>query len=138
MEDSRLRRCLELAEQARKHGESPVGAVIERGQELIAEAAERVRTDQDVTAHAELLAIRYACRALGTTNLSDCTLYTTVEPCWMCAFAIRETQISRVVISKPIKDIGAVTSRCPILTDAEIPDWGAPPKIEWRTDESAA
>lgn len=108
-----------------------------RGQELIAEAAERVHTDQDVTAHAELLAIRHACQVLGTTNLSGCTLYTNVEPCWMCAFAIRETQISRVVIDKPIEGIGGVTSRYPILTDSEVPDWGTPPTIVWRADEAA-
>jgi len=128
-----MRRCLEVAEEARTGGDAPVGAVIVRNDELIAEAFEAVVSRQDGTAHAEMIAIRRACRALGTMDLSGSTLYTNVEPCWMCSFAIRETGIGQVVIGVPVEDIGGVTSRYPILSDSGVADWGPPPKITWQT-----
>src|SRR5690349_5731289 len=82
-----MQRCYELAQEARERGESAVGAVIVRQGELLAEAGEQIRTAFDVTGHAELIAIGRACQALGTLDLIGCTLYTNVEPCWMCSFA---------------------------------------------------
>lgn len=126
-----MRRCLELAEFARTCGDAPVGAVIVKDTVVISEAAERVTVYQDVTAHAELIAISEACQVLGTMDLTGCTLVTNVEPCWMCSFAIRETGISEVVIGDTVAGIGGVTSRYPILTDDKIDGWGQPPRVVW-------
>jgi tRNA(adenine34) deaminase len=127
-----MRRCLELAEEARARGESAVGAVIVREGEFVAEAAEQIKSGLDVAGHAELIAIRLACQALNTLDLSDCTLYTNVEPCWMCSFAIRETGIRQVVIGVPVAEIGGATSSYPILTDPNINGWRPPPLVFWR------
>lgn len=126
-----MRRCLELAHSARAAGESPVGAVIVYGGEIIAEAAEQVRSGLDISGHAELIALRRACQSLGTMDLRECVLCTNVEPCWMCAFAIRETGIRSVVIGLPVPNIGGATSRHPILCDSEIAGWGPPPSLVW-------
>jgi tRNA(adenine34) deaminase len=132
-----MRRCLVLAEAAGERGDARVGAVIVRENQSIAEASEQVVLLNDPTAHAELLAIREACRELKTRDLSECVLYTNVEPCWMCAYAIRDTGIARVVIGVPVEDIGGATSRYPLLTDPEIPGWNAPPRLTWGVLEEA-
>jgi len=131
-----MRRCHTLAQEAREWGDAPVGCVIVSGGLRIAEASERVVADSDVTAHAELLAIRRACRALGTMNLSECVLFTSVEPCWMCSFAIREVKVARVVISAPVEHVGGVTSAHPLLADPDVIGWVPPPKIVWLESES--
>jgi tRNA(adenine34) deaminase len=130
-----MRRCLALAWEARSTGESPVGAVIVRDGRILAEASEHVKMPFDVTGHAELIAIRDACRILGTMDLPHCTLYTNVEPCWMCSFAIRETGISQVVIGAPIAEIGGATSGFPILSSTGVSGWGPPPEIVWAALE---
>ena len=131
--DAWMRRCVELAEEAKEGGESAVGAVIVRDGKFIAEASEQITSELDVAGHAELIAIRQACQTLNTLDLSGCTLYTNVEPCWMCSFAIRETGISEVVIGSVVADIGGVTSAYPILTDPNIEGWRPPPKVVWET-----
>ncbi|MEL7235365.1 MAG: nucleoside deaminase, partial [Chloroflexota bacterium] len=100
-----------------------------RDDEIIAEAGELIpASSHDVTAHAEVLAVRAACEILQSSDLTGCTMVTTAEPCWMCAYAIRETGISRVVIGTPTPDVGAVSTRYRLLTD-EITVWGAPPEV---------
>ena len=83
-----MRRALQLAEEAAAAGEVPVGAVVMRGQEFVAEGRNRMREGFDATAHAEIVAIRAASEALGTARLDECTLWVTLEPCAMCAGAI--------------------------------------------------
>ena len=83
-----MRRALDLAACAAAIGEVPVGAVITRGDTVIAEAANAMRGSLDPTAHAEIVAIRLAATALGASRLDDCTLWVTLEPCAMCAGAI--------------------------------------------------
>ena len=83
-----MRRALDLAAQAAADGEVPVGAVVTRGDDVIAEAANAMRGVSDPTAHAEMRAIRAAAERLGTSRLDDCTLWVTLEPCAMCAAAI--------------------------------------------------
>ncbi|HEY7877110.1 MAG TPA: nucleoside deaminase, partial [Gemmatimonadaceae bacterium] len=93
------------------------------------EGVESVRALRDIAGHAELIAVREACRTLGTFDLSACTLYTTAEPCWMCSFAIRQTHTGSVIIGRPTPHIGGATSAHPTLSDAAVPGWGAPPQI---------
>ena len=89
--------ALEEARQAAREGEIPVGAVLVRKGQVVARAHNRREQDRDATAHAELLAIRRACEKLGRWRLTDCTLYVTLEPCPMCAGAIWNARIGRLV-----------------------------------------
>ena len=126
-----LHRVHELAEQARAAGESAVGTVVVQRGEIIAEGVEAMRARPDPAGHAELLAIKYACARLSTTDLSDCTLYTNVEPCFMCGYAIRATGIRRVVMQRDCGEIGSVKSKYPFLPDGDFERWGPPPEIVW-------
>ena len=83
-----MRRALELAAEAAGAGEVPVGAVVSRGDEIVAAARNAMRGSADPTAHAEMVAIRAAAGKLGTSRLDDCTMWVTLEPCAMCATAI--------------------------------------------------
>jgi tRNA(Arg) A34 adenosine deaminase TadA len=83
-----MRRALDLAAEAAAHGEVPVGAVVSRGDDIVAEARNAMRGSSDPTAHAEMVAIRAAAAKLGTSRLDECTLWVTLEPCAMCAAAI--------------------------------------------------
>ena len=92
-----MRRALDLAERAAREGEVPVGAVIVRGGVEIGAGANAPIRDADPTAHAEINAIRVASRVAGNYRLTGTTLYTTMEPCVMCAGAIVHARIDRVV-----------------------------------------
>ena len=83
-----MRRALDLAAAAAEAGEVPVGAVVTRGDEIVAEARNAMRGSNDPTAHAEMEAIRAAGARLGTSRLDECTLWVTLEPCAMCAAAV--------------------------------------------------
>jgi tRNA(adenine34) deaminase len=86
-----------LAREAASAGEVPVGAVVVRDGVIIGSGANRTLRDNDATAHAEVLAIREASRALGSWRLDGCTLYVTLEPCAMCAGALVLARVDRVV-----------------------------------------
>ena len=88
--------ALEEARAAASRGEVPVGAVIVRGGEVVARAGNRTRELADPTAHAEMLAIREACRVAGSERLGGHDLYVTLEPCPMCAAAISVARIGRL------------------------------------------
>lgn len=96
-----MRLALEAAERAAERGEVPVGAVVARGDEVLAVAANEREATKDPTAHAELLAIRRASETLGGWRLSGCTLYATLEPCPMCAGAAHAARLSRIVYAAP-------------------------------------
>ena len=83
-----MRRALELAAEAATEGEVPVGAVVTRGETIVAEARNAMRGSTDPTAHAEMVAIRATGEKLGTSRLDECTIWVTLEPCAMCAAAI--------------------------------------------------
>ncbi len=88
--------ALDEARAAAARGEVPVGAVVVRGGTVLARAGNRTRELADPTAHAEMLAIRAACAALGAERLEGCDLHVTLEPCPMCAGAISAARIARL------------------------------------------
>lgn len=100
--------ALDEARAAQARGEVPVGAVIVRAGEVIAQAGNRTLAEHDPTAHAELLAIRQAAAMLGSERLTDCDLYVTLEPCAMCAAAISFARIRRLYYGASDAKGGAV------------------------------
>lgn len=125
-----MRRAMDLAEQARAARNVPVGSVIVLEGEIIGEAAEQVPNGPRPFAHAEFLAVE-AALVVGHGSLRSATLYSTVEPCILCGFAIREARIGRVVIGRAAGEIGSVRSRFPVLTTDGVGRWGAPPIVVW-------
>lgn len=107
---SYMPQALDLARQAAEAGEVPVGAVIVRAGEVIGRGYNLTRTDKDPSAHAEITAIRQACRALDTDRLEDCDLWVTLEPCTMCAGAIAHARIKRLYYGAVDEKGGAVDS----------------------------
>ena len=102
--------ALSLAAEAAAEGEVPVGCVIVRGNEVIGTGRNRRETDRHALAHAEIEAIDKACRTLGGWRLTGCTLYVTLEPCPMCAGAIVNARIPRVVYGAKDAKAGAMGS----------------------------
>jgi tRNA(adenine34) deaminase len=125
-----MRRCFDLAVESAHRGGYPYGAIIARRGRTIVETTNRVSDDGDVTRHAEIVALAQAQRALGRTSLDDCTLYANIEPCALCAYAIRETRIAKVVFGLSSPVMGG-HSRWNILADpalsAAMPEVFAPP-----------
>jgi len=97
--------AIEEAKNARQRGDYAFGAIVVRGDEIIARATNRSKIDKDVTQHAEVVAIREASRKLGTRYLEQCVLYTTHEPCPMCAGAAVWANMQGVVSGAKIEDI---------------------------------
>lgn len=124
-----MRRCLELAANAARAGDTPVGALIVRGDDVIAEGIECVRATRDPTAHAEVDAIRKACQQLETLDLRGCSIYSTVEPCVLCGYAIRRTGIAHVIYGVAAGQAGAWTSSYAILTDRALDGWPDVPTV---------
>jgi tRNA(adenine34) deaminase len=100
--------ALSEARAADEAGEVPVGCVVVREGEIIARAGNRTVRDRDPTAHAEILAIRQAAKALGSERLTDCDLYVTLEPCAMCAAALSFARIRRLYYGAADPKGGAV------------------------------
>lgn len=105
-----MRVALEEARSAAASGEVPVGCVIVSSERILARAANRTITDCDPTAHAEMIALRAAARAMQNHRLTGSTLYVTIEPCAMCAGAILQARIGRVVYGADDPKGGAVRS----------------------------
>lgn len=110
LDESFMRQALELAKQAAELDEVPVGAIIVKDGEVIAKAYNLREHSKCATHHAELLAIEEACRVLGGWRLVGATLYVTMEPCAMCAGAIINARIPRVVFGAPDLRFGAMGS----------------------------
>ena len=110
MDELFMRQALAEAEQAAAEGETPVGAVIVKNGAVIAAARNGRETTGDVTAHAELTAIRRAAAVTGDWRLTGCTLYVTLEPCPMCAGAILASRLCRVVYGAADPAAGAFGS----------------------------
>jgi len=113
-----MNKCIDLANIAASQGEVPVGAIIVNSlDQIIAESYNLRETEKMATAHAELLAIEKACQKLSRWRLQDCTLYVTLEPCFMCAGAIILARIPRIVFAVHDPKSGAVGSLANILND---------------------
>lgn len=110
--------AMEEAKKAESLGEVPIGAIIVRDGEVIARAHNLRETTQNATTHAELSAIQEACLAIGSWRLEDTTLYVTLEPCPMCAGAILQSRIPRVVYGARDPKGGAVHSLYELLNDS--------------------
>ena len=135
-DDLWMARCLELAKQAGDTGNTPIGTIIVFPGGDTIEALEAVPAGPDPFGHAEVIAVRDAVREFGRRLPVGTTLYTNAEPCFMCAFAIREAKITRVVIDRPTPEIGSVSSPYPILLAEDIPRWGSAPEVVWwKTQE---
>ena len=129
--DERLmRRCFDLAVESARCGGYPYAAIVARHGRTIVETTNRVSHDGDVTRHAEIVALAQAQKTLRRTSLDDCTLYANVEPCALCAYAIRETRIAKVAFGLTSPIMGG-HSRWNILGDrrlsAAMPEVFAPP-----------
>ena len=121
--------AIDLARTARARGDAPVGSVVIQDGAVIAEGIEGGKMKKDITFHAEIEAIREANIITGSSDLSDCILYTTHEPCIMCSYVIRHAKIQIVVFGIPVVETGSVHSAYPILTDTKIKSWGKPPRV---------
>ena len=106
-----MRQALAAAHEAQARGEVPVGMCIVRGDKLIAVSGNRTRTDCDPTAHAEIVALREAARTLGNYRLTGVDVYSTIEPCAMCAGALIQARVRRLIYGAADERAGAVRSR---------------------------
>ena len=105
-----MRQALSAAREAQQRGEVPIGACIVGNNELLAIAGNRTRTDNDPTAHAEIIALRAAAKVSGNYRLADAVVYSTIEPCAMCAGALIQARVRRLVYGAPDERAGAVES----------------------------
>ena len=124
-----MRRCIELGRDALRTGDSPVGSVIVRAGVIVAEGREAVRARLDVTAHAEIEALRAASERIGSLDLTGCTLYTSVEPCPMCAYAIRLARVTAVVAGATSSGGDSALTGDAVLSDPHILPGRTPPAI---------
>jgi tRNA(adenine34) deaminase len=121
-DEAMMRRALALADEAASIGEVPVGAVVwetESGR-VLAEAFNRRESDKDPSAHAEFIAVRSACRAIGDWRLNHCSLAVTLEPCPMCAGLLVNARVGRVVYGADDPKAGAVRTLFALLTDPRL------------------
>lgn len=117
-----MRQALELAEEAARNDDVPIGAVVIDAQgEIIGRGFNRREADKDPTAHAEVLAIRQAAARRGSWRLEDCTLIVTLEPCLMCAGSILLARLPRVVFGAWEEKMGASGSQYDVLRDRRYP-----------------
>ena len=105
-----MEEALRLAMQAEAAGEVPVGAIVVSGEEIIGRGFNRNISDNDPGAHAEMIALREAGRAVGNHRLEGCTLFATIEPCAMCAGALVHARVRRLVYGASDPKAGAVHS----------------------------
>ena len=119
-DDRLMRLALEEARAAASGGDVPVGALVARGDEVLGRAGNAREREQDPTAHAEILALRQAARAVGSWHLEGCTLYVTLEPCAMCAGALVLARIDRLVLGAADPKAGFAGSLGDIVRDGRL------------------
>ena len=116
MDNTYMLEALALAKEAAAEGEVPVGCVIVRDGKIVGRGRNRREQDKNALAHAEIEAIHAACKNLGGWRLWDCELYVTLEPCAMCAGAILNARIPKVIYGASDKKFGAVNSVCSLFS----------------------
>ena len=125
-----MQRCIELSQLSIDNGDAPFGSLITKDGKLVAEGINAANTK--ISEHAEIIALHNAHQVLGTSDLSECTLYTSCEPCPMCSFMIREYKIKRVVFALPSLYMGGY-SKWQILQDPDLSKFklffGSPPEV---------
>ena len=127
-----LRYALSEAEKAYRKGEVPIGAIIVKNNEIIASGYNKREETQDVTMHAEIIAIKEACDKLGSWRLSGCDMYVTLEPCMMCMGAILQSRISKLHIGTFNQDMGCCGS---VINLADNRRLGSFIEVIWEYDE---
>lgn len=115
-----MRSALDAAEEAARHDDVPVGCVLVKDGVVIAKGENRREIDQDPTAHAEIVALRRAAASLLRWRLDDVTAYVTLEPCVMCAGALLNARVARLVVGALDEKAGAVGSRYNLLSDPRL------------------
>ena len=132
-----MKAALRQARKALALDETPIGCVIVRDGTIIARSYNRRNTDKNTLAHAELTAIRKACRKTGDWRLEDCTMYVTLEPCQMCSGAIVQARMARVVIGAMNPKAGCAGS---VLNILQMPEFNHQVEVESGVlgDECAA
>ena len=127
-----MERCIELSRTAIGEGEYPFGSVVALGGRIVAEAINRTKRDNDVSRHAEVIALAQAQKLLSPGELAQATIYSNVEPCAMCSYCIREAWIGRVVYALRSPVMGGL-SKWNILRDAgianRVPVFGPVPEV---------
>jgi tRNA(adenine34) deaminase len=119
-DEGMMRRALDEARRCLDHSDVPIGAVVSKGGEVVAGAANERELRQDPTAHAEVLALRAASERLGTWRLEGCSLYVTLEPCAMCAGAVVLARVERVVFGAADPKAGFVGSLGDLVRDPRL------------------
>ncbi|WP_316831969.1 nucleoside deaminase [Pedobacter aquatilis] len=121
--------CLQLGKKALAAGNPPVGAVVVLNGEVIGEGIESGKSSGDITNHAEILAVRAAIANGYAAQLHLSSLYTTHEPCIMCAYLIRHHHIAEIIYGIAVPFVGGITSKFNVLATQDVPKWGKSPKI---------
>lgn len=124
-----MERCRELGLEALMARESPVGAIIVHKGKIVAEGKEASRAKKDITAHAEMEAIRAVRQNHPDIPLEECILVTTHEPCVMCSYAIRHHAFSTVIYDISTGEIGGIYGEFKVMTTEDIRRWYTPPVI---------
>jgi tRNA(adenine34) deaminase len=119
-DDRFMRAALGEARRAEEHGDVPVGCVVVAGGVIVASGENRRELDRDPTAHAEIVALREAACQRGHWRLDDVTVYVTLEPCAMCAGALVNARVARLVMGALDEKAGAVGSRYNLLSDSRL------------------
>src|SRR5699024_5349399 len=123
-----MQASLKLAQTAKEKGNTPVGCTIVQNDQIIAKAMESEDSLPGIMGHAENLALLKAVKKLNTHDLSDCVLYTTVEPCFMCTYLIRQLNVGEVIYGTATP-AGGHSSPYPILLAEDIKPWKKAPKV---------
>ncbi|WP_295121915.1 nucleoside deaminase [uncultured Chitinophaga sp.] len=124
-----MQQCIALAETALQHGDPPVGALIVFDGQVIGTGIESGKSTNDITNHAEILAIKDAIKNGHQEKLHLAQMFTTHEPCLMCSYVIRHHRIPDIIYGVPVAHVGGATSSFGILTTEDVPRWGKKPTI---------
>lgn len=124
-----MKHCIDLGKKAMLQGDAPVGSIIVKDDIVIGIGIEAGKSSQNITRHAEIEAVNDALLKSELNDLSDCTLYTTHEPCLMCSYVIRHYKLRTIVYGTSVDHIGGITSELKVMQTSTVPSWGSPPQV---------